>query len=252
MKKLLTLTAGLIFCAAVAHANGINLNLGDCVALGASNTMTTTCTANTTAPFKLVSTVELTQDIPNFNAAAVIIDFTASGTALPAWWNVQPGGCRAGHAAPAWNGTSGGTCHTVWDIFAAATGFSPLVADQWQLGLHGANSIRYNGGAAIGTPDTQPALDAAYGIYEWGICLITVDYTKTTSLGACAGCATPVCVVLNEVDLQQSGNPNPIVNTTPGSGFNWVNLNSFTGTQICPAATPTRNQTWGSLKSLYR
>ncbi|HEV2105982.1 MAG TPA: hypothetical protein VGU27_09655 [Candidatus Eisenbacteria bacterium] len=80
-------------------------------------------------------------------------------------------------------------------------------------------------------------------------------------LGACAGCQTPVCMVLNGIRVATS---TPLAGTdvvvtgaadAPNSDFvSWQGGGSPTtivGTG-CPAAVPTHNATWGAVKAMYR
>ena len=58
--------------------------------------------------------------------------------------------------------------------------------------------------------------------------------------------------MLNSIDVIAAGNVEhrKLTNaSTPGGNF--VTWQGGGGTN-CPAATPTRNSTWGSVKSLYR
>lgn len=83
---------------------------------------------------------------------------------------------------------------------------------------------------------------------------LQISHVKTTGLGACSGCGTPVCIVFNSLtvyDYPPFGGvrayvPNPLQR-------NFVTWQGGTsGMAICPAATPARNRTWGVLKTLYR
>ena len=249
MKKLLTLTVGLVLCASIASAHGVNLSYGDCAANGAAHSVTLACT-NTTAPFDMIGSVELSGPVSGFVAAAAIIDYQTAGTAVPNWWRFDGVGCRSGYATTAYNSTSGGACTAVW-YPAIQGGLSTLPVEQWQLGVGGANRLRYNGVCAINGAIELPALDPLNGINEWGIIRINTTFNKTAGLGACTGCATGVCVVLNEIDLSYgAGGASKAVITSPGTGGQFVAFN--TGGPTCPDATPAHNQTWGSLKSLYR
>ena len=81
---------------------------------------------------------------------------------------------------------------------------------------------------------------------------------KTVGLGSCAGCLTPVCIVLNSVNVVAGTSANiKLSGPTNGIDSNVATWQGGAGVstllgQGCPAATPNRNTTWGQVKSLYR
>jgi hypothetical protein len=87
---------------------------------------------------------------------------------------------------------------------------------------------------------------------------INITNQKTVGTGSCAGCTTPVCIVLNSINVVAQDNVEERLLSTPTApGSNFITWQgggnpSAGGTIGCPAATPTRRSTWGSVKSLYR
>ena len=250
MKKIVTLGAALLFCASLATAGGINLSYGDCAANSGTHTVTLTC-ANATAPFDLIGSVELDGPLTQFHSASAIIDFQSpTGVAIPNWWRFDGIGCRSGYATTAYNSTSGGACTALW-FPAIQGGLSTLPVEQWQLGVNGTNTIRYNGVAAINGAIDLPQNDPVNSINEWGVVRVNITFNKTTGLGACAGCTNAMCVVFQETKITNAADPEtPLDVTTAGSAGQYVAFNSYGGT--CPSDTPAHNKTWGALKSLYR
>jgi hypothetical protein len=78
-----------------------------------------------------------------------------------------------------------------------------------------------------------------------------ITNAKTVGSPSCAGCTTP----MHRVHLSQHhhlGQPTGIKLTEPATpGSNYITWQGGGG-NFCPAATPTRNSTWGAVKSLYR
>ena len=84
--------------------------------------------------------------------------------------------------------------------------------------------------------------------------IITLNQGKTVGIGACTGCLSPACLVLNDVELDQvhgtpGGDVNVVTNALPGRN-NFITWQG--GDANCPGETATKNATWGSIKALYR
>jgi len=81
---------------------------------------------------------------------------------------------------------------------------------------------------------------------------LNINNSSTTT---CEGCLDPVCIVFNSLNMTTNNNANNTKIVDPADG---IASNSATwqggavGGNGCPAATPTKNATWGSVKALYR
>ena len=241
MKKIVTLTAALLaLSATMALAQGgLNLFSNGCSAdVGASSSATFACDVNTGSN-QLYASVIVPADMPMFTGTTAIIDVTVGAPALPSWWQVQPGGCRANAFSlsfdPANVATTG--CNDIW----AGSTNTPI--QQVQVGLHGPNTLRLIGGAALTAGSEIPIV--ADGS-ELNVARVTISHINTLS---CSGCDTPVCLTLSECYLQQPGLLPQYRVTTPIS--NTVSFNN-SGQLDCVGATPAKNRTWGQVKSLYR
>ena len=80
---------------------------------------------------------------------------------------------------------------------------------------------------------------------------IRIDHSKTTGADACAGCTTPACIVLNQIDLivrdGQFATRYALFQPVSSYSLRWQGY--LAG---CPFIVPTRNTTWGQIKSQYR
>jgi hypothetical protein len=80
---------------------------------------------------------------------------------------------------------------------------------------------------------------------------ITIDRAKTTGAGACMGCSETVCLFLNYLHLYQTDANKTLTTIYDVTQQQAVNTIFWQGTaSVC--ATPTRNVTWGRIKTLYR
>lgn len=245
MKKILTLTVGLMIVASASMAqSGLNLYSADCSAGSTVQAVTNACTSNTGQAMNLVaSCVMPVFSMNDFVGAATIIDLQSAAAALPDWWRADAAGCRSGAVTVLQDATVSPNCITIWDGQAQIL---PVFAAQPFVG--GANRIRFNAGAAVPTP----YLLEADGATELGVLKLTVTRTKSTGATLCAGCTTGACIVLNEINFQSATPGAPFFRVTNPASPNSNAVTYQAGAPTCGGSTPTSNRTWGSVKALYR
>ena len=131
-------------------------------------------------------------------------------------------------------------------------------ADPWAGGAAGGANYTgpFNGAnrARLKTVGAIPGSTAIDGTTEYYVAKLTFTNARTTGLGSCVGCADGVCFVLNSIQFTQPlgvGNFT-IINELVRRHVLWQAGGSAIGGLGCPAQVPTRNQTWGTVKSLYR
>jgi len=90
---------------------------------------------------------------------------------------------------------------------------------------------------------TLSSLQAGVEYYAFRVAF---DAQRSIGPGACGGCSTPVTIVMNEIIVAASG-AGKINNPISNGCLRW----QAAGQTPC-SATPVRNQTWGTVKSLYR
>ncbi len=245
MKPWVTLLVLLLFAAPRAMAQGgINLQVGDCGVGSTAILATNACTTNSGNAFvAFVSCVVPQVTVPGFVAVAAIVDVQSTSATLPDWWRADM--CRSSGFALAGDPLMGGSCPTIWDRVPNGG-----VALTGAYGVEGLNRIRL---LLSGVIHIEQAYDlTGDGATELSLFRLTVLNSKTVGTGACGGCSLGACLVLNQVELQGSSSPwlwprltNPLAN-------NFIGYNLGGPGPWCPAATPTRNHTWGAIKSLYR
>jgi hypothetical protein len=225
--------------AAPAFGQQLFLNHNNCTALAGPKNKNLNC-ASTTQSSTIVASLAVPTDIPNVIADAGILDMQVGPPDplnMPDFWEFNSGGCS-------------GTANLTYSADFSA--FSDCV-DLW-FGL--ASGGGQYGGVGGPTPDgsrarikwswfTTPG-DArllAGGAEHY----ISRMLLRNTRALACTGCTTPVCAVYNEDKISDLGG-----NTYTITGFDYLWFNDATNASGCPGATPTRNQSWGQVKSLYR
>jgi hypothetical protein len=177
------------------------------------------------------------------SANEIVMDIQSAGLSLPAWWGMRTGACRA-------SSSLGGN----FDF----TGGPFTCFDYWQGGAIGAlseaapvgNRARILGVFAL--PAGDPRITGILEGTEVYSFKAVINNARSTGLGACAGCATGVCIVLNSIKVNQ-----PV--TAPAGGKYIANpaTRAYATWQggigaNCYAATPAKNVTWGTIKAIYR
>jgi hypothetical protein len=246
MKKILTLSAALMLCASMAMAQGVGLYTGlDCNP-AATQLVTNPCTGNSGTLFTaMVSCVIPAAGKAQFVGTISVIDVQTSLATIPDWWRMDA--CRStGFTMAADGSIASSICTgTIWD--AANPAGSNLSA---QNGPSPGRERFLLGSVLLPTDVYDLAGDGSTEVLvgKW-----VVNKNKTLSATGCGGCAQGACIVLNEVQLQGTGDHSYADYshlTQPIGSHNYITYNS--GAPVCAGSTPTQNRTWGSVKALYR
>jgi hypothetical protein len=251
MKKTLLLTGLLLALAAPAFAvPGLNLAWEECKGTGGATLKTTACTLNTTAFIaNAIGSIVAPQALAALNSAEITIDITHAGTSVPAWWDfgVAPA-CRPANALGLdYTNPIGASCLDYFNQFANP----PSGGQSYQNpGPGGASHTQMNGVLAVDATTTAPISSGT----EFIVFTLRIRATNTTT---CAGCQNPASLHFNRAVLAQSGGNPSVTVDAPASGTvqgdNASNCAKWQANNVpCPGAVPTRTQTWGGLKSLYR
>jgi hypothetical protein len=247
-KRIVTAVALLALTATMAEAGTVNFYWTDCVGNGGTsnknfaNCTTTVSSATDAAAGSFIPSNAMT----DFVAVEIVLDLQTEAASVPAWWdfNPSPTQCHGSSLAMTFDFTSfangSGACT---DPFGApATG---SLANYEPAFNGAANRARVIGVAAIDASNPQ-VLAAGTEYYGFRLAL---KKDKSTGAGSCAGCDTPVAIVLNSLRAVGSGLGSFEDNTAPAASQ--CITYQAAGAATC-LATPTRNRTWGEIKSLYR
>jgi hypothetical protein len=244
MKKILLMTCALVALTAgiaAAGAGALNLSWNDCGLAGADN-RTSLCNTNS-GTNTLVGSFYAPCCVSAASANEVVIDVQTSGLALSRWWELRAGLCRPASltASPDFSGGPF-TCYDYWAGFAS----SGVSADP-PIG----NRIRIKVLVALPAGHAQIG-PIAEGTETYSF-KVNINNAKTVGLGACAGCPDQACIVLNSIKINQPvGSPGGSKFISAPGDRNYATWQGWTTGGDCGGKTPARNQTWGSVKALYR
>jgi len=242
MKKAILLCGMLLATtASLASAAGVNLAWNNCVSDGGVQNLTFACNTNT-GNRGFVGSFVVDADIPVVNGNELVVDLQSATPTLPDWWQfVSAGTCRnTGLSIAAQNGA------TCVDMFE---GQASMNIAAYQLAKHGlANEARI---LCVNAVQASAVVVLAAG-QEYGIARWTITNSKTVGSPSCTGCTVPVCIVFNSANITTDAGLNDTKLTAAASpGSNFITWQGGANTN-CPAATPSKNATWGTVKSLYR
>jgi hypothetical protein len=236
MKKVALIVGAMLVLgagAALAQAPGLNMAWDDCIEAGGVQSRTVTCTNSATVINRLACSFLVPQTIPELAASDGIVDFQVDSPTLPAWWN--PSATRYGP------GIGGSSCFDIW----LQDPVNPAVMSFTFVPGQAPNRVRVRTAISFTAPFTFPADP---GI-EYGNHNILLRYNAGTFNNP--GCLTPACIVFNQLDLLQPGTLPKTTLASPATSAHatWRTPSAATP---CPAATPAKKATWGSIKALYR
>ncbi len=247
MKQLLLACVLLALCAPAALAGGFNLSWGNACWSdpGHANFKSFTCNTNVGSA---VMTCSFSLDYDQSSWLGVNVDIigAASASVLPDWWLLYT--CRGALTSTCDFSTAPKIgCKDPWvgrgaggDIYLEYP--SPGFVDDPNRAL-----LRMS--FAIPDPDTLRA-----GI-EYYACQARITYSKTVGTEyteACAGCGVPMVWAVTRVESAEVQGNDVITEPLPGGNqCLWWQTCFESGDCHC-AVVPSRNQTWGQIKSLYR
>ena len=251
MKKVVWIAALiLVFPAGTAMGdvgNGIDLTWDDCVggASAQNNKDFTPCTGDKV--HELIGCFKVATDMPDFFAMDVSIDLQqADGNPLVPFYHYE--GCnRYGLGQNDARTQAGPSClsfTTPWPTVGISPPVEPPLA-------YGPNFMGRNGRGRLLTGFYRPSdnpFPLVAGTNYYGFHLEFYDHNASEAGGACSGCGTPASVVWNSATLF-GDTETRLLTGADKKAFYCATINQ--GASSC-AATPTRNTTWGQLKSIYR
>jgi hypothetical protein len=250
-RTILVLCTLLAMAASVASAApGVNLRWNSCLVDGGAINKNFACNTNSGVN-TLVGSIQVAADILQASGHEVVVDLASEGASLPAWWQFKNAGtCRPISLSMNFAISAAAVDCVDWASGQAAGGIGA-----YNIGVKGPNTARVV--AAIAVPASALA-DLFVGT-EYFVFNLAINNLKTVGTGACADCQTPVCLVYvsDRVTTQVPANDRILLGATNGTDSFYATWQgggvpvTWLGTG-CPRATPTRNTTWGAVKSVYR
>ncbi len=244
----MSMVAAMLLAASSAVAGGVNLAWTRCFGEG-SGTANRAFACNTnTGTHTLVNSFILNADLVEVSGIELVMDFLSQASPLPEWWNMR-------------EATS---CRPISLNATASANLADVVCVDWAQGqaVGGIGSYNTELGSIDGGLATQHRrLKAVFSVpvaarqnlvanTEYFSCNVNINSFKTVGSPACAGCSEPVCVVLNSINVATATAANNIfLGNASAAGSNIV---TWQGVGPNCLLVPTRNTTWGAVKSLYR
>src|SRR5262245_42568447 len=251
--RTLVLLAALLALASQAHAapsaQGLGLRWNSCLLDGGVQNKSFACDVNTGTDV-LVGSFKLGVDLANVSGNEIVLELASAGATLPAWWAFKNGGtCRQGAMGFNLVQIASAPDCPEWGAGLTAGGIGAYV-----IGIRGPNTARLVAASAV-PPDGLQLLSAGQEYFSFSL---NINHTKTVGTGACGGCSTPVCLVLESITLTTPvlANNQKLRGPLNGVDSDWATWQGGGGVVVggssgCPHALPTLKRTWNELKSLY-
>ena len=243
MKRLLlmfivTAAMGSAMSATVASAAGLNLAWTNCASDGGTSNITFACNTNAGSR-ALKGSFVIDADLAEVNGNELVFDFVTSAPTLPDWWTFfKAGTCRqTALSIAAHNGTN---CPDLFEGQASMNVFD------FQADFKGPSTGRIKCVNAV----QQAAIVTLFAGQEYGIVSLGISNTRTVGTPSCAGCDVTVCIRFNNAKITTEGDLNNIELNEAASALS--NQITWQGSGADCSIVPTRNATWGAVKSLYR
>jgi hypothetical protein len=241
MRKTIPLALLLLACMfALASAAGTNLRWTACVLDGGVLNRAFACNSNVGSNI-LIGSFVLDTNLSQVNGDELIVDLVSATPTLPDWWQFRNvGSCR--QTAITIAAQDGPSCPDPF-AFQASMNIAAYV-----VGTLAPNTARLLCANAV---TSDQAVDLVAG-EEYTAARWSINNSKTVGTGACNGCVVPVCILFSSANLTTVDNLNDTKfanGADPGSNF--VSWQGGDYLYLC-YGTPTKNSTWGAVKSLYR
>jgi hypothetical protein len=229
---------------------GCNLRWDHCYGDGGALNKSFACDTNSGTE-TLVASFVPAWDIANVSGIEIVMNLASASALLPAWWQYKNAGtCRQGSLVA----SSAPVDPVVTNCPDWAAGQQAGGLAAYKIGLMGPNTARILTVWAV----PQQSLRFLSAGQEYFAQKLTIDHANTVGTGACVGCTTPVCIVLQSVNMTT---PNIVndrwlsgpANQTDSDYATWqggVGVTSPLGSG-CPGATPAKQRTWSEVKALY-
>jgi len=242
MKKTLVIAGAMLAVSvSLASAQGINLAWDDCGTSGVAS-KNFDCATNSGIPFTMYGSFVPPAGVNEFLGISSQVDVTTTSPTLPDWWKHGTGQCRGtAGLTVSFDFTSGPFTCADFYVGSAAGGFA------YDVGFGSPSRGRLRVQCAVPFDNRGP-VDPGTEYYAFKV---NLQRAKSTGTGPCAGCTTPACIVLNDIQLFQppdAANDPDITNPLNSNYVTWQ-ASLVPG---CPLSTPTHNSSWGQVKSLYR
>ncbi len=247
MKSLLVTVVLLALTADTSNAGGVNFTWGtNCWSDGGGTANKTFACNTNSGNAPMCGSFMCTTSHLNFVQVDGVVDGQSSSATLPDWWQFwNTGACRQAALSTNFDFTSAAQigCTDAWvgQAIGGIAAWQTALFPPFPQNVPAPNACRLL--LVVGVADAVPLAAGVeyYGFHE------TVNYSKTLGTPSCAGCTVPVTFSLSQIKVsEKTGQVEFLSTALVNQCLGWQ-----TSGPPC-AAVPTRAQTWGQLKSLYR
>ena len=111
------------------------------------------------------------------------------------------------------------------------------------------STCRRTAASSLGFAVAASAAADLFAAQEYFAFNANINNAKSVGTGNCAGCSTPVCIVLNSINVVAGAATHDLVS----GGATAADSDKATWQGVGPscALVPTKNATWGQVKALY-
>ena len=257
MKRLLLLCGALLIFGAPAAFAAAGLNFtwsptNACQSPQITN-QTFACDAND-ASFTMVGSFMPGVQATQFYGIEVIVDGQSDGANVPSWWQAfNDGSCRQNSVSPGAAFLAGGGCTKLWSAGASGglgawqtTDYPPPTGN-----VPAANRLRFKIAYVMATARVNLNVSKEYSAFQ-----LIMDSNNSINdpaadppIVACPGCLVPVTLLLQQINVLDEAGAGSFEAITTELTNRCITWQSST---VACAVVPTRNRTWGEIKSLYR
>ncbi len=238
-------------------AQGLNLAWNHCLGEGTGVQNAAFACDTNVGSHRMTGSFVLGVNMNDVIGHEIVIELASASPALPAWWTLYyVGSCRPTSLVADFVADASDIVCADWSLGQGVGGIGTYCTSTGSCADRPASSNLVRVKLVVAVPQAQRQ-DLVAGT-EYFAFNLAVNHTKTVGTGSCAGCETPVCIVLNSikvVPMNNIGTRDLTTPTAPGTNFvTWqgggvpVTPHGFG----CPAATATRRSAWGAVKALYR
>ncbi len=235
--------AALSLAAPRVSAEGFDLRWNSCASDGGAANENFACDTDA-GTHVLVGSFQLDQPITGLVFVEVVLDFiVADHQTVPPWWEFFD--CHvASLSADAAINPSATNCSD----WSGGNGIGAIYGFNHEGSIAPADTASHRRvmvAAAADVPGVNLAANTDYFLFN-----LNIDNFSTTDPGGCAGCAQPVCVVLNSLRFTTASAQVTTMTNARVAGSNFATWQGGSGASC--ASVPVKRATWGAVKARYR
>jgi len=254
MKSLLLTGAMLALLAPMALAGGVNINWGSGCWSDGTRLEDLAFACNTNSGYASMTCSFMTSYAqPDFVGLEIDLEGMSATCTIPSWWQMGSGECRRSAISASADSLTGPQigCVDMWQnqaIGGLAYYYDGANTNPWELPARRARMV-----AVFAVPAESPI--PLEPDVEYYAASIRITYAKTVGEGSCSGCQYPFLWGLYSIKVAELTQYEMLTEVLPDGNqcLRWQHAAAscyYGFSSDC--IVPTRNPTWGQIKTLYR